>query len=98
MSFMPSIYDLKISINSQSDGSIDVTIPTGLLDSKVPPPSNIPVTENLPDASFTVFINGKQVTQFTETKISGARTLSIPFHNGDDAIAIFGNWSILHNP
>ena len=98
MSILASQYTLEIALNTNADGSITVTLPRNMIDAKVPPPPNPDAnltgakvnTAELEDSTFIVTVNGKQVTQFSETKNQNVRILSIPFHNGDSKIDVVG--------
>lgn len=81
MNILAPQYAFEITVNTNSDGSITVTLPRNLIDAKF---------NSDQDASFIVTVNGKQVTQFTETKNQNMRILSIQFHNGDSKIDITG--------
>jgi predicted secreted protein with PEFG-CTERM motif len=69
-----------------------------MIDAKIPPPPNPDAnltgatvnTAGLEDDNFIVTVNGKHITQFSETKNQSVRILSIPFHNGDTKIDIVG--------
>jgi plastocyanin len=98
MNILAQQYTLEITLNTNADGSITVTLPRNMLDAKVPPPpnpnanltgANVNVA-GLEDSSFLVSVNGKQVTQFSETKNQNVRILSIPFHSGDSRIDTIG--------
>ena len=98
MSILPQQYTLEIILNTNSDGSITVTLPRNMIDAKIPPPPNPDAnltgatvnTAGLEDDNFIVTVNGKHITQFSETKNQSVRILSIPFHNGDTKIDIVG--------
>ncbi len=103
MNILPAQYTLEITVSTTANGSITVTLPRNLIDAKVPPPpnpdANLTGSKNggydlsqkqLEDDKFIVTVNGKQVTQFSETKNQNVRILSIPFHNGDAKIDIVG--------
>ena len=98
MSILASQYTLEIALNTNADGSITLTLPRNMIDAKVPPPVNLDAnltgakvnTSELEDSSFIVTVNGKQVTQFSETKNQNVRIISIPFHNGDNKIDVVG--------
>jgi predicted secreted protein with PEFG-CTERM motif len=98
MSILSQQYTLEITLNTNADGSITVTLPRNMIDAKVPPPPNPDANltgattsvAGLEDSSFIVTVNGKQVTQFSETKNQNVRILSIPFHNGDSKVDIVG--------
>ena len=97
MSILAPQYTLEISLNTNSDGSITITLPRNMIDAKIPPPPNPDAnltgatvnTAELEDSTFIVTVNGKQVTP-SETKNQNVRILSIPFHNGDSKIDIVG--------
>ena len=88
---------LEITIAATSDGSITVDLPRTLMDAKVQ--ANLTADQKMtgvqinpntqPDDKFIVMINGNPV-QFTETKDSNTRNLSIPFHASDTKIDIIG--------
>ncbi|MDE1725600.1 MAG: PEFG-CTERM sorting domain-containing protein, partial [Thaumarchaeota archaeon] len=102
MNILAPQYTLEVTLNTNADGSITLTLPRNMIDAKVPPPPNPDANltgtssgydvnqKQLEDDKFIVTVNGKQVTQFTETKNQYARVLSIPFHNGDSKIDIMG--------
>ncbi|WP_166286089.1 PEFG-CTERM sorting domain-containing protein, partial [Candidatus Nitrosotalea sp. FS] len=98
MNILPQQYTLEITLNTNSDGSITVTLPRNMIDAKIPPPPNPDAnltgatvnTAGLEDDNFIVTVNGKHITQFSETKNQNVRILSIPFHNGDTKIDIVG--------
>ncbi|MDE1843235.1 MAG: PEFG-CTERM sorting domain-containing protein [Thaumarchaeota archaeon] len=102
MNILAPQYTLEVTLNTNADGSITLTLPRNMIDAKVPPPPNPDANltgtssgydvnqKQLEDDKFIVTVNGKQVTQFTETKNQYARILSIPFHNGDSKIDIMG--------
>ena len=102
MSISGQQYTLDITLNTNADGSITVTLPRNVIDSKVPPPPNPDANltgasvnvAGLEDSSFIVTVNGKQVTQFSETKNQNVRILSIPFHNGDSKVDIVGTIAV----
>ena len=102
MSISGQQYTLDIALNTNADGSITVTLPRNVIDSKVPPPPNPDANltgagtnvAGLEDSSFLVTVNGKQVTQFSETKNQNVRILSIPFHNGDSKVDIVGTIAV----
>jgi predicted secreted protein with PEFG-CTERM motif len=88
---------LEITITATSDGSLTVDLPRTLMDAKVQ--ANLTADEKMtgvqvnpntqPDDKFIVMVNGAPV-QFTETKDSATRYLSIPFHATDTKIDIIG--------
>jgi len=91
-------YTLEITLNTSANGSITVSLPRDMIDSKLPPPPNPDAnltgakinTSTLEDSTFIVTDGGKQITQFSETKNQNVRILSIPFNNGDSKIDIVG--------
>jgi predicted secreted protein with PEFG-CTERM motif len=91
-------YTLEISINAVSDGSLTITLPRDMIDSKKLPPPNLDSNltgiklnqKDLEDDNFIVGVNDKVITQFSETKNQYVRILSIPFHGGDTKIDIVG--------
>ncbi|MGB6463109.1 MAG: PKD domain-containing protein [Nitrosotalea sp.] len=70
---------LEITIAATSDGSITVDLPRTLMDAKI----------NGTDDNLIVMVSGTPV-QFTETKDTNSRALSIPFHSSDTLIDIVG--------
>jgi predicted secreted protein with PEFG-CTERM motif len=88
---------LEITIAATSDGSITVDLPRTLMDAKVQ--ANLTADQKMtgvqinpntqPDDKFIVMVSGNPV-QFTETKDSNTRNLSIPFHASDTKIDIIG--------
>jgi predicted secreted protein with PEFG-CTERM motif len=102
MSIYAQQYTLEIALNTNANGSITVTLPRAMIDSKVPPPPNPDAnltgakidTSGLEDSTFIVTDGGKQITQFSETKNQNARTLSIPFSKGDSKIDIVGTIAV----
>jgi len=88
---------LEITIAATSDGSLTVDLPRTLMDAKVQ--ANLTADEKMtgvqanpnaqPDDKFIVMVSGAPV-QFTETKDSSTRDLSIPFHATDTKIDIIG--------
>ena len=88
---------LEITIAATSDGSLTVDLPRTLMDAKVQ--ANLTADEKMtgvqvnpntqPDDKFIVIVSGAPV-QFTETKDSTTRNLSIPFHAADTKIDIIG--------
>ena len=102
MNIFAQQYTLEITLSTNADGSITVTLPRNMIDAKVPPPPNPDANltganvnvAGLEDSSFIVTVNGKQVTQFSETKNQNVRILSIPFHNGDSKVDIIGTVAV----
>jgi predicted secreted protein with PEFG-CTERM motif len=88
---------LEITIAATSDGTITVDLPRTLMDAKVQ--ANLTADQKMtgvqinpntqPDDKFIVMVGGNPV-QFTETKDSNTRNLSIPFHASDAKIDIIG--------
>ena len=88
---------LEITIAATSDGSITVDLPRTLMDAKVQ--TNLTADQKMtgvkvnpntqPDDKFIVMVSGNSV-QFTETKDTNTRNLSIPFHASDTKIDIIG--------
>lgn len=80
MNILANKFTLEISINTNADGSITITLPRALIDAK----------QNNVDVQFSITVNGNPMTQFSETQGSVVRILSIPFHNEDSKISITG--------
>ena len=73
---------MVISIESTDNGVLTITIPRGLVDSRI----------NSQDDSFFVLIDGEEIA-FQEIRSTPAdRTLSIPFREGSKEIEIIGTW------
>jgi hypothetical protein len=90
MGIFASKYTLEITLSPATlDGSITVTIPRDLIDTKIPSADPNVKPNNLQDDKFIV-VNNKTVSQFSETKNQNVRILSIPFHAGDVKIDIVG--------
>jgi hypothetical protein len=69
---------LLLSLDAPSNGTLTVTIPRVLLDTKV----------DSQDENFTVLTDGKEIT-YAETKTDYQRTLSIAFDHRTEQIEIF---------
>ncbi|HEV2193936.1 MAG TPA: PEFG-CTERM sorting domain-containing protein, partial [Nitrosopumilaceae archaeon] len=88
---------LEITIAATSDGSLTVDLSRTLMDAKVQANltadqkmTGVQINQNAqPDDKFIVMASGAPV-QFTETKDSNTRNLSIPFHASDTKIDIIG--------
>ena len=88
---------LEITIAATSDGSLTIDLPRTFMDAKVQ--ANLTADQKMTgvqinpntqlDDKFIVMVNGSPV-QFTETKDSASRNLSIPFHATDTKIDIIG--------
>ncbi|HEV2193934.1 MAG TPA: PKD domain-containing protein [Nitrosopumilaceae archaeon] len=88
---------LEVTIAATSDGSLTVDLPRTLMDAKVQ--ANLTADQKMtgvkinpntqPDDKFIVMVSGAPA-QFTETKDSNTRNLSIPFHAADTKIDIIG--------
>jgi predicted secreted protein with PEFG-CTERM motif len=102
MNVLAQQYTLEITLNTNADGSITVTLPRNMVDAKIPPPPNPDANltgvkvniAGLEDDNFIVTVNGKHITQFSETKNQNVRILSIPFHSGDTKIDIMGTFIV----
>ncbi len=102
MQVIPSQSSLVITISSTSDGSLTVSLPRAIIDSKQQPPTTTGVNQTmstqynqaeLPDQPFMVQIAGKNV-QASQTASTNSRTLGIPFHKGDTMIYIIGTIAV----
>ncbi|MHB8602319.1 MAG: hypothetical protein ACYC6W_02840 [Nitrosotalea sp.] len=74
---------LILSVNTTSNGTLTVSIPRALLDSK----------ENNQDTQFIVLVDGQEV-KYTETTSMIVRTLTIPFESGSEKIQIIATQRI----
>ena len=82
----PDFIELIITMDTSSDGTIEITIPRNLLDAKF----------NTSDDIFFVLVDGFE-TDYVETNSNpDTRTLVIPFFSGDSVIDIIG--TIALNP
>ncbi len=76
---------LIVSIKTTGDGSLTITLPRALIDSK---------NSDGTDKTYVVSNDG-QIAQFTETTTTNTdRTLTIPFKDGTQQIAIVGTFVI----
>ena len=75
---------LIVSIQTTGDGRLTMDLPRALIDAKI---------NNQTDDQFFV-INDGQEAQFTETKTTTDRTLTIPFTDGTGQIEIIGTWIV----
>ncbi|MDE1863061.1 MAG: hypothetical protein KGI33_09130 [Thaumarchaeota archaeon] len=71
--------ELKLSLNTQSEGKLKVTIPRTLLDARI----------NNQDAQFIVLVNGIE-WHYAETSSIANRALTIPFNQGASKVEIVG--------
>jgi predicted secreted protein with PEFG-CTERM motif len=76
---------LIVSIQTTGDGQLTIDLPRALIDAKK--------TTDQTDDQFFV-LNDGQEAQFTETKTTTDRTLTIPFTNGTGQIEIIGTFIV----
>jgi len=81
MTIDPQSISLIVSLNSTSDGTINLQIPRSLIDAK---------TSSGQDDSFIVLIDGAEVKPSGEETNNNFRTLTIQFLQGDQDIEIIG--------
>jgi len=80
----PDFFELIITMNTQDDGTIEITIPREILDA----------TFESTDDMFFVLVDGFE-TDYVESKsTSTSRTLMIPFFNGDSIVEIIGTHAL----
>ncbi len=80
----PDFFELIITMNTQDDGTIEITIPREILDA----------TFESTDDMFFVLVDGFE-TDYVESKsTSTSRTLMIPFFNGDSIVEIIGTYAL----
>jgi predicted secreted protein with PEFG-CTERM motif len=72
-------HSLIVKISTTSDGELTITLPRNVIDSKIGNDDDI----------FFVLIDGEE-WEFTESKTSTDRTLTIPFPDGAEEIEIIG--------
>ena len=75
---------LIVSIQTTGNGQLTIDLPRALIDAKI---------NNQTDDQFFV-LNDGQEAQFTETKTTTDRTLTIPFTDGTGQIEIIGTWIV----
>ena len=79
----PDFLELTISMNTQDDGTIQITIPRDVLDAKFYSTDDI----------FFILVDGFE-TDYAEVKSdSESRTIVIPFFSGDSIIEILGTYT-----
>ena len=80
----PDAFELIVTMTTQGDGTVEITIPRDLLDAKF----------ELSDDMFYVLVDGFE-TDFVESESdSDSRTLIIPFFSGDSIIEIIGTHAL----
>jgi len=80
----PDFFELIVTMTTQGDGTIEITIPRSLLDAKF----------ELSDDMFFVLVDGFE-TDYVESEFdSSSRTLIIPFFSGDSVIEIIGTHAL----
>ncbi len=81
----PDIFELIVTMNTQDDGTIEITIPSELSDAKF----------ELSDDMFFVLVDGFETDYVESEPKSNSRTLMIPFFfNGDSVIEIIGTHAL----
>jgi hypothetical protein len=80
----PDLFELIVTMNTQSDGTLEITIPRNLLDAKF----------ELSDDMFFVLVDGFETDYIESEYDSNSRTLVIPFFNGDSVIEIIGTHAL----
>lgn len=76
----PDFIELIITMDTSSDGSIEITIPRNLLDAKF----------DTSDDVFFILVDGFETDYAEINSNSDSRTLVIPFFSGDSIIDIIG--------
>ena len=76
----PDFLQLIITMNTQNDGTIELTIPRAVLDSKF----------DTVDDIFFVLVDGFETDYVEISATSNSRTIVIPFFSGDSIIEIIG--------
>ena len=76
----PDFIELILTMDTTSDGSVEITIPRSLLDSKF----------DATDDVFFVLVDGFETDYAEIESTSDSRTLVIPFFSGDSVIDIIG--------
>jgi len=80
----PDFFELIITMNTQDDGTIEITIPRVILDAKF----------ESSDDMFFVLVDGFETNYVESKSTSTYRTLMIPFFNGDSIIEIIGTHAL----
>jgi hypothetical protein len=80
----PDFFELIITMTTQDDGTVEITIPRNLLDAKF----------ELSDDMFFVLVDGFETDYVESESNSNSRTLVIPFFNGDSVIEIIGTHAL----
>jgi len=80
----PDLFELIISMNTQADGTLEITIPRDLLDAKF----------ELSDDMFFILVDGFETDYIESESDLNSRTLVIPFFNGDSVIEIIGTHAL----
>ena len=80
----PDFFELIITMNTQDDGMIEITIPRVILDAKF----------ESSDDMFFVLVDGFETNYVESKSTSTYRTLMIPFFNGDSIIEIIGTHAL----
>ena len=76
----PDFIELIITMTTTNDGTLEITIPRGLLDAKFESSDDI----------FFILVDGFETEYIEKETTSSYRTLVIPFFNGDSVIDIIG--------
>ncbi len=80
----PDFFELIITMNTQDDGTIEITIPRIILDA----------TFESYDDMFFVLVDGFETSYVESKSTSTSRTLMIPFFNGDSIVEIIGTHTL----
>ncbi|WP_297466006.1 hypothetical protein [Nitrosarchaeum sp.] len=80
----PDFFELIITMNTQDDGTIEITIPREILDA----------TFESTDDMFFVLVDGFETSYIESKSTSTSRTLMIPFFNGDSIVEIIGTHAL----
>jgi len=80
----PDFFELIITMTTQDDGTVEITIPRDLLDAKF----------ELSDDMFFVLVDGFETDYVESESDSNSRTLMIPFFSGDSVIEIIGTHTL----
>ncbi len=80
----PDFFELIITMTTQDDGTVEITIPRDLLDAKF----------ELSDDMFFVLVDGFETDYVESESDLNSRTLMIPFFSGDSVIEIIGTHAL----
>ncbi|MXX21492.1 MAG: ABC transporter substrate-binding protein [Cenarchaeum sp. SB0661_bin_35] len=84
MSTNPQENTLIINMDATKDGSLTITLPRALIDSKLADEA---------DDSFFVLVDGKEAGYVETESTSDSRTIQIEFVGGSETVEVIGTWA-----